>query len=158
MILLLRRHRNDGLVIILGERYWVYPQTFTEFLVRHMVEHVSGVPDRETAEDKLRGHFNETRKRSKREQLVVKVSLRNPFGFRCLLIIFRRHGLKKTPTRAFPSSAFATRTRRAKSTRSPRNPRCVPLPTPTTRRWRLSARGRRNLWRGWNPPSRPRST
>ena len=74
----LARHRSDGLVIILGERYWVYPQVFTEFLVRHMVDHVSGVPDREVAEDKLRGYFNETRKRSKREQLVIWFSLRFP--------------------------------------------------------------------------------
>ncbi len=43
-----------------------------------MVAHVSGVPDREAAEDKLRGYFNETRKRSKREQMVKKVSSRFP--------------------------------------------------------------------------------
>ncbi len=72
------RHRNEGLVIVLGERYWVYPQGFTEFLVRHMVAHVSGVPDRETAEDKLRGYFNETRKRAKREQMVMLDSLLIP--------------------------------------------------------------------------------
>ncbi len=59
----------------------MYPQIFTEFLVRHMVAHVSGVPDRETAEDKLRGYFNETRKRAKREQMVNRNSARIPRQF-----------------------------------------------------------------------------
>ncbi len=48
----------------------MYPLVFLEFLTKYMVANVAGVPDLETAEDKLKNFFNDTRKRAKREQLV----------------------------------------------------------------------------------------
>ena len=145
-------------MIILGERYWVYPQIFTEFLVRHMVAHVSGVPDREAAEDKLRGHFNETRKKAKREQMVMKTPEESSPFPRSIYCRFRyRRGSRRKPTKRSPFLSSATRTPPVNSSRSPRNPRCAPLPMPTRVRWKPFEPGRQTSWRGcslsWKGPS-----
>ena len=56
----------------------MYPPIFLEFLTKYMVANVAGVPDLETAEDKLKNYFNDTRKRAKRDQLVRKETAKFP--------------------------------------------------------------------------------
>ncbi len=59
----------------------MYPSVFLEYLTKYMVANVAGVADLETAEDKLKNYFNDTRKRAKREQMVNEETPRFPVIF-----------------------------------------------------------------------------
>ena len=68
------RHLTQG-IFILGREYFVYPESFNDYMAKYILKNIAGFANYDEAMDKWAGYFNDCRKKE-RSAMVVSFNKR----------------------------------------------------------------------------------